>query len=97
MDIVWLKSNWTKQDLDHKRVEFRVHTTRGLEHGIGEFWVRQNPQGLQAIEVVVETQGRDWAERVQTRYYPKQDGAFCIERHPDQSVADFRLFDRPPA
>jgi hypothetical protein len=93
MNIIWIKSNWTKAQLDQKRVENRMNTSHGIEQGIGEFWVRQNPEGLLAIEIVVETQGRDWAERIQTRYYPKQEAVGRIERHPDQSVADFRLFD----
>jgi hypothetical protein len=96
METTWIKSNWTKEQLDHQTVEFRLHTDRGVEHGVGEFWVRQNPQGLLAIEVVTDQQGRDWAERVQTRYYPKQEGVFHIESHPNQSVAAFRLFDTPP-
>lgn len=93
METIWSKSKWTKADLDHQKVEFRVRTDRGIETGVGEFWVRQNPQGLLAIEIVVETQGRDWAERVQTRYYPKETGVARIVQHPDPKIAAFRLFD----
>jgi hypothetical protein len=96
MDTIWTKSKWTKDQLDHQPVESRVHTDRGVEHGIGEFLVRQNPEGLLAIEVVVDRQGANWAEKIQTRYYPKQEGIFQIERHPDESVAAFRLFDLSP-
>lgn len=97
MDSIWTKSNWTKEQLDRKAVEFRVQTERGIEHGIGELWVRQNPDGLLAIEVVTDVPGRDWAERIQTKYFPTQAGVLRIERHPDQTVAAFRLFDTPPA
>jgi hypothetical protein len=91
MNIIWTKSKWKKDDLDHKTVEFRIPTDRGIDHGIGELWVRQNPAGLLVIEVVTDVQGKDWAERIQTRYFLPQSGVDRIERHPDQSVAVFRL------
>lgn len=96
MSNIWTKSKWTKDQLDHQRVEFRIRTERGIEQGVGEFVVRQNPEGLLAIEIVADMPGRDWAERVQTRYCPKQDGVLRIQRHPDKSVAAFRLFGTPP-
>jgi hypothetical protein len=93
METIWSKSKWTKEQLDHQKVEFRIRTKRGIEHGVGEFWVRRNPEGLLAVEIVVEGQGSSWAERIQTRYYPHQAGIDGIERHPDQGIAAFRLFD----
>jgi hypothetical protein len=91
MDTIWAKSNWKKDDLDHKTVEFCIPTERGFERGFGEFWVRQNPEGLLAVEVVTDAQGKDWAERVQTRYFIPQIGVDRILRHPDQKAAAFRL------
>lgn len=91
MNTIWTKSKWHKDDIDHKTVEFRIPTERGNEHGVGEFWVRQNPAGLLAVEVVTDLQGKDWAERVHTRYCLPQIGVDRIERHPDQTVAAFRL------
>jgi hypothetical protein len=91
METIWTKPKWKQEELDHKTVEFRVPTSRGMEHGIGEFWVRQNPAGLLAIDVVTDLPGRDWTERVQTRYFLPQIGVDRIERHPDQKIAEFRL------
>jgi hypothetical protein len=91
METIWTKSKWNKDDLDNKTVEFRIPTQRGIEHGIGAFWVRQNPAGLLAIEVVTDVQGKDWLERIQTRFYLPQIGVDRIKRHPVQKVADFRL------
>lgn len=91
MDAIWTKSKWRKDDLDHKTVEFRIPTQRGIEHGIGEFLVRQNPAGLLAIEVVSDVRGTDWLERIQTRYYIPQVGVDRIERHSDRQVAEFQL------
>lgn len=91
MEIVWTKSKWKKDELDHKTVEFRIPTQKGVVHGIGEFWVRQNPDGHLAIDTVTDIQGRTWAERIQTRYFLPQEAVDHIESHPDQSIAAFRL------
>src|SRR5437773_500921 len=91
MEIIWVKSKWTVEDLDHKTVEFRLPFKNGIVHGLGEFWVRHNPQGMLAVEVVTDQQGRNWAERVQTRYFLPQIAVDRIDRHPDPSVAAFRL------
>jgi hypothetical protein len=72
METIWVKSKWKKDEIDHKRVEFRIPARGGIAHGLAEFWVRQNPDGLVAIDVVTDVQGRNWAERFQTRYHLPQ-------------------------
>ena len=46
MNAVWIKSKWTKADLDHKSVEFRFPIDPGIATGVGEFWVRENPEAV---------------------------------------------------
>jgi hypothetical protein len=88
---MWTKSKSALPDLDRKTVEFRIPTQRGVVHAVGEFWVRQNPEGLLAVDLVTDVQGQDWAQRIQTRYSLPQEAVDRIERHPTPSVADFRL------
>ncbi len=91
MNTLWTRSKWSLEDLDLKTVEFRIPIRNGTVQGIGEFLVRGNPEGLLAVDVVTDAQGRDWAERVQTMYHIPQVGVDRIERHPDSSIAAFRL------
>src|SRR5438094_123744 len=80
---LWTKPNWRIDELDHKSVEFRIPIRGGSVHGIGEFWVRKNPSALLAIDIVTDVQGKNWAERVQTRYHIPQAGVDRIDHHPD--------------
>ena len=92
--IIWVKTSWTKDELDRKRVEFRIRNENAIHHGIGEFLVLRNPEDLLSIQILLETQGRNRDEHIQTRYSPlTHESASKIERHPDQSKAEFRLFD----
>ncbi len=92
METIWTKTKWTIEQLDHRSAEFRIHTKIGLIHQVGEFWVRQNPDGLLAVDAVAYTQGRDAVETVRLQYFLPQTAVDQIERHPDQTVAEFRLF-----
>jgi len=91
MDTIWVKSKWSQDALDHKRVEFRIPARGGIIHGFGELWVRQNTDGLLAIDAVTDVQGRNWAERIQSRYHLPQAAVDRITKHPDTKVADFLL------
>jgi len=91
METLWISSKWTKDDLHGKSVEFRIPLRGGTVHGVGEFWVRRNPRGLLAIDVVTDEPGRNWAQRMLRSYKVPQAGADRIKRHPDSTVANFRL------
>ena len=91
LKTIWTKSKWTYQDLEGKTVEFKIPARGGIVHGLGKFLVRQNPDGLLAIDAATDIQGKHWAERIFTRYQIPQLGVDRIERHPDQSVAEFLL------
>jgi hypothetical protein len=62
----------------------------GAAYGIGEFWVRSRGD-LRSIEIVTDTQGRNWAERIQSHFVLPQIAVDRIEKHPNQDVAHFRL------
>ena len=91
MDTIWTKSKWSYDDLNDKTVEFRIPARGGMVHGLGRFLVRRNPDGLLAGDATTDIEGRDWAERIFTRYHLPQVAVDRIERHPDQSVAAFLL------
>jgi hypothetical protein len=91
MDTIWVKSKWSQDELDRKRVELRIPAHGGIVHGLGEFRVRQNPDGLLAIDAVTDVQGRNWAERIRTRYHLPQAAVDRIAKHPDTKVGDFLL------
>lgn len=91
MDTIWTKSKWRLEDLDHKTVEYRIPIRAGIAHGVGEFWVNRNSNGMLAIDLVTDEQTWNGAARVQTRYHLPQIGVDRIERHPDSSIASFNL------
>ena len=95
MNAVWIKSKWTKADLDHKSVEFRFPIDPGIATGVGEFWVRENPEGLLSIEIVTDTQGKDWTKRIQNRFQIPQAGGDAIATHENPAVAQFLLSYTP--
>src|SRR6266436_5144842 len=90
---IWTKSKWKKSDLEGKSVEFDlVDSARGVGvRGVGEFVVSQKPSGLLFVQIELILQGRNWAERIQVRYYLPQVYVDRIRQHPDQTVAAFLL------
>lgn len=91
MEPIWTLSKWSMEQLDHKTVEFYLPSERGIVRSVGEFCVSQNPQGLLAIDVVVDLP-KSPVERTQTRFHIPQVGVDAIEKHVDPAVAEFRLF-----
>ena len=91
MADIWTKSKWTLEQLDGQKVEFQFPTHRGTIHDTGKFLVRRNPEGLLAVDIVIEVAmgiGK-WAQ-YRLRVLPS--GVRRIEKHRDQSIARFRLF-----
>ena len=91
METIWTKSKWSQEELSEKTVEFRIPARGGVVHGLGKFLTRQNPEGLLAIDATTDIQGRDWAERIFTRYHLPQSAVDRIKRHPDKKIAEFLL------
>ena len=87
----WVRSQWSREDLDGKTVEFRLPIQNGFAQGIGQFVVRKNPDGMLAVDVETDEQGRHWAERIQIRYHLQQTAVERISRHQDKSRAEFSL------
>ena len=90
-EYIWTRSKWSKDELEFKTVEFRIPIKGGFAHGIGQFYVSPNPEGLLRIELVTDEQGRHWAERIQTRFQLPQPAVDRIEKHPDPKIAEFRI------
>jgi hypothetical protein len=87
----WTKSNWTEEQLERKSVEFRIRRETGIASGLGEFLVSENPDGLLSIDICTDTQGRNYAERIQTRFPLAQPDVDRILRHPNPKEAEFQL------
>jgi hypothetical protein len=83
----WVKSKWALKDLDGKPVEFTLTDKGGggKRKGMGKFLVRENMAGKLCIYIVTQI------NIAEIRYVLFQGAANKIERHPDQSVAEFRL------
>ena len=90
-EYIWTTSAWSVEDLEFKTVEFSIPASGGIVHGIGQFFVSRNPERLLRIEVVTDEQGRNWAERIQTRYQLPQAAVDRIAKHPDPAIAEFLL------
>jgi hypothetical protein len=88
---IWVKSKWEPDDLDKQPVEFRLPIEKGFVEGVGRFIVAQNPEGLLSVQIEVDRQGKDSAERIVTYYYLPQEAVDKIVHHPDQDVAEYLL------
>ncbi len=87
----WIRTNWKQTDLEDKRVEFTIPYATHSEHGIGIFMCRQHGEtGEMEIIICAPLPSPPGSFR-EARYYLSESGARQIQRHPDQSVADFRL------
>mgnify|MGYP001600516842 CR=1 FL=1 len=89
--MIWTKSKWTLAELERKTVEFRIRREAGTASGLGEFLVNQNPDGLLAIDIATDEPGRNFGERIQTRFPLPQSDVDRIRRHPTPTVAEFQL------
>jgi hypothetical protein len=86
----WVKTEWSCDDLQDKRVQFELTAPDKKVSGIGVFRISQRPSGQQRIEIVVTTAPSYW-ERTDNIFRLRQIHANRIQRHPDQSVAEFQL------
>ncbi len=91
---IWTKSPWTYKDLDQKSVEFKIHVNKRWIHGIGKFVVSQNQRGWLSVGIE-KVSPKSSSSRVVHLFPIPQDGVDMIEKHPDQTVAHFRLFYSP--
>jgi hypothetical protein len=89
-EIIWVKCQWTREQLDGKTVEFRCR--RGdngvLVSGRGKFHARKNPDGL--LRIFIDSDLLP-ASTDFLRIYVPQEGADAIERHRTGSE-DFEYF-----
>jgi hypothetical protein len=86
----YTKSKWSASDLMDKKVEFRIPLTNGTVGGIGTFIISEGKEGLD-IQIGVDAPGRKPDERRHVLYRLPQRLVDRIERHSDQSVAEFRV------
>ncbi|MGA2659523.1 MAG: hypothetical protein ABSH34_18620 [Verrucomicrobiota bacterium] len=90
-DDVWVSSKWSSQQLDGQSVEFRI-PLQGQQHlhGIGRFLAKHNANGRLSVKLCTFEQ-KTAADTSEVRIPLEQAAVDRIERHPDQSVALFRL------
>jgi hypothetical protein len=94
MEPVWTRSQWSFDDLENKTVEFRLRLDADKTvSGRGRFLLAENPDLLLSVRIRVDMQGDHWSSRIQHDYQAPQAAVDRIERHPDPTVADFRLIE----
>jgi hypothetical protein len=92
MKVKLTQSRWLAEELDKKTVEFRMPVVNeGMVEGLGKLWAIPCPNDLLSISVVVRQRHLDGSTS-QIRVWLPQSGVDCIEFHPDQKIAQFRLF-----
>lgn len=85
----WVKTKWSREDIDDKPVQFELTASDRKVSGIGTFRISQRQSGEQHIEIVVTTAPSYW-ERIDHVFTLKQIHADRIQRHADPSVAEFQ-------
>jgi len=86
----WVRSKWTYEDLNGKKVQFKLNSPRFQAKGVGEFLVRRNPRGELAIEICAIVSATPY-EVTEHRYWLGQEIANKIEINSTPNVAPFRL------
>lgn len=92
-ETIWVTCKWTHEELNEKTVEFRcrLRDNGAVVTGTGKFKVRENPDGLLAINIDCTLPGKTPHERVRQRFFVPQVGADVIEKH-RTGVKDFECF-----
>ncbi len=92
-ETIWVRCKWTREQLDDKTVEFRCRLKENgaIVTGTGKFKVRENPDGLLAINIVCDLPGQTPYEMVCQRFFIPQVGADAIEKH-RAGVKNFECF-----
>ena len=92
MKTMWVKSKWKKEELEGKSVEYRFPIVGGgFVTGVGKFLIRQNPDGLLAIEIIEIRDGPHWSIKFQVRSPLSQVGVDSITRNSVPGGREFLL------
>src|ERR1035437_1097591 len=91
METIWTKSKWKHDELNHKRVEFSISFKDGILSGISTFLAHPNPQELVSICLLVRKQDSLDSPKYSRRFPLSQREVDHIEKHPVQTVAEFRM------
>ena len=86
----WVKTDWGRDDLRDKRVQFELTTTDKKVSGIGVIRISQRLSGEQYIEIVVTTTP-SYGQHTDHIFTLRQRHSDRIQRHVDQSVVEFQL------
>jgi hypothetical protein len=86
----WIQTNFTITEIDGKKVVFEFTTPDKFIPGIGTFRALQRPTGEMHIDIVVTTSASQY-ELIDRIFTLKQQMADLIQKHPDPSIAEFRL------
>src|SRR5260221_7183231 len=94
-EIIWVKSKWTRDELNQKTVEFRfrLRDTGAIATGTGRFNVLENPDRFLSVFIDCHLPGRTPNEFVCQRFFVLQTGAEAIAKH-KTGLKDFECF--PP-
>jgi len=90
-DNDWVSCRWKLSELNQQRVEFSTDPQHTIQDGIGEFLVRQRPDGRMVIEISVDVTGPKANERTDHRWILDQEQADAIIKHPNPDIAVFKM------
>ena len=91
--LVWVKSPWTRRDLEGKTVEFRISSDQyGRIEGYGKFMVSENNQKEIGVAIIVNQPGRTSDERIEHRFALNEEGVKAIKANPPGSTFEFSCF-----
>jgi len=92
--IQWVKSNWSKADLDGKsvQIDFASSKDRWIK-GVGRFRVKENER--RELSITVEIEGDPGSPSKVRHIHLNQSLANAMNRCPPASTHDFFLYVEP--
>ena len=88
MEIPWIKSKWTANEIDGKTVAFKLHSDMPILEG--KFMVNGNDAGEITVTILQETQSspNSW---IQHRYIIESPIDSVLRKSSDKQAAEFEL------
>ena len=87
---IWVKSKWTKEELDEQFIAFDLDSPKCRLWGVGQLRVRENPRGEIAVDIFIDEHPTPY-QGVTTRIWLSKEAVDRIELNPNPKPAKFRL------
>jgi len=84
---IWVKSKWSKEELDGQLIEFVLNSPQRTLSGVGKLAIWKNPRGEITVDIFIDEPNKG----ISTRIWLAQDAVDKIELNPKPKPAKFRL------